>query len=154
MRTRPRIAAKALAVVTAVVAIAAATPSGATTTSTPSMSESMSQPYVAVTGVFSNGTTVGGYVITNARFTVPSWAKYVSVVLQDATNLPARGFVDFRQPSGNVTFTANFCGRTSQPYPVDPTAVSQIEVAVLQGPCTDSTLAIGTTGTITVTFTD
>jgi hypothetical protein len=157
MRTSIRTAGAAVVIAATVAASLTATPSsGATPTlSDPPSSLTLTETYYGA-AYDSGGWTLGAYVAAGT-FDVPSWAKYVSsVVVTDASGLPTAGFVETESRvdnSGTVTRIGDFCGRTTQSYPVDPSTIRRVWVTLNQGPCSDGTIAAGTTGTITITFT-
>lgn len=158
MNTKPpRFVAVALATAIAVVGIVFAVPSGATTKPKPKpgvppppMSESVTQTYYLAAGerfYLQFDVSVAG-----DRFAVPSWARYVSVAVSDASSLPTAGEIWYLSGWSTETYVASFCGRTTQSYPVTP--ADTVWVSLDQGPCGDGTVAAGTTGTVTVTFTN
>ena len=90
-----RTATTAAAVATSLLAAVAATPSsGATPKKTgPPSSMTMSETYLAPTYT-DNETVLGAVHVGGGEFSVPGWAKYVSVVVSDASGLPTAGQIE------------------------------------------------------------
>jgi hypothetical protein len=145
MRPTIRTTAAAIAVSTCVGGVVAAAPSNATSANKTPTNLTLSQVYVLPT-VETEALPAG---VGSAVFRPPSWARYYSVAVTDASGFPTAGDVQVL-PTGTG---ADFCGRTTNPVPIDPTSAAKMWVLLRQGRCTDGTLAAGTTGTISVTFT-
>lgn len=141
------------AIATGVGALVAAVPSGAATKKTFSYRQTVTQTYVLP--IYSANEAILGTVhLGGAQFPVPSWARYISVEVTDATGLPVAGDIEQEtRVTDQISSIGTFCGRTAHSYPVDPSAIQEIWVTLNQGPCSDGTLAAGTTGTIALTFT-
>jgi hypothetical protein len=155
MRTTMRTTAVALAVSSSVFAAAAATSSGAATPKpVPPRTLTVTQTYVAPTYA-TNETTLGVVHVGGGQFTVPSWAKYFSVAVADTSGLPTAGFAEtLTRGDDRLSAVGDFCGRSSHSFSVDPAVIQAVWVTLNQGPCDDGTLGAGTTGTISVTFTN
>lgn len=154
MKTSIRAAALAAALSIGAVAVAAAPPSsGATPKTVPPRTLTVTQTYVAPTYT-DNESVVGVLHIGGGQFAVPTWANYYSIAVTDASGLPTAGYVEQETRNDDrFSIVGDFCGQSSHSFPVDTTVIQAVWVTLDQGPCTDGTLAAGTTGTISVTFT-
>jgi hypothetical protein len=155
MKTRMRRLTAIAMAATAVVAVAAATPSAAKQPAgTTLMTQTVTETYYLP--VYQAQTNVGDVLHQGGgAFAVPSWARYFSVEVTDATGLPTAGDIELSWYYGYATTrVADLCGRTTESHPVDPSKYGVLWVILQQGPCDDGTLAGGSTGTVSVTFTN
>ena len=155
MKTSVRTTALATALAT-MIGVAAATPSiGATskTRTKPIYIETQTQTYVLPT-IGTDDVVMGDYHVGGGAFKVPIWARYVSVSVVDETGMPTAGSIEAEAPyTHNLSTVGSFCGRTTQSYPITGNQIATLWVPLQQGPCADGTLAAGSTGTVSVTFT-
>jgi len=118
----------------------------------PVVTQTMTETYVLPT-YGSTDVVLGTYYIGGGAFTMPGWARYISVSVTDQSGLPTAGVMKGEaRYTGQLSTIASFCGRTPQSYTVTPYAFKMLWVELRQGPCDDGTLAAGSTGTVTVTF--
>jgi len=129
----------------------------------PVVTQTMTETYVLPT-YGSTDVVLGTYYIGGGAFTMPGWARYISVSVTDQSGLPTAGVMKGEARytgqlstiassyTGQLSTIASFCGRTPQSYTVTPYAFKMLWVELRQGPCDDGTLAAGSTGTVTVTF--
>lgn len=143
------------AVAAAVIAFAGVvtTPSlGSTKPGKPVVTQTMTEMYVLPT-YETTDVVLGTYYIGGGAFTMPGWARYISVSVADQSGLPTAGVMKGEaRYTGQLSTIASFCGRTPQSYTVTPYAFKTLWVELRQGPCDDGTLAAGSTGSVTVTF--
>jgi hypothetical protein len=154
MKTAVRTTALAAALATAI-GVAAAPPSSATTKTRtkPIYTETQTQTYVLPT-VGTDDVVMGEYHVGGGAFKAPIWARYVSVSVVDASGLPTAGTIEVEAPyTHDLTTVGSFCGRTTQSYPVTGNQIGMLWIPLHQGPCADGTIAAGSTGTVSVTFT-
>jgi hypothetical protein len=155
MKTRMRRLTAIATAAATVVGLAAATPSMARQTSGATLiTQTETETYYLPT--YETVANVGDVLhVGGGAFDAPSWARYFSVEVTDATGLPTAGYIQLAWywgwPGPRV---ADFCGRTTESHPIDTSTYHALWVDLEQGPCDDGTLAGGTTGTISVTFTN
>jgi hypothetical protein len=152
MTTRIRATAAAVAMTSIVAGVSTAAPSFA------GGGDNVGQQEVTTTATYVLPTISPVDVATGVglgAFPVSSWARSFSVAVTDASGLPTAGDIKVvtYNPGSQVEEVAGFCGRTASSYAIDPTQVAKLLVALRQGPCSDGTLAAGTVGLISITFT-
>ena len=93
-----------------------------------------------------------GHITNGVTFTPRKGERFVSVVVEDQSGLPARAVIGQDLDGDGVTeWTDELCGATESP--VRFRKGFDVIVAAQEGPCDDNTVAMATFGTITATFT-
>jgi hypothetical protein len=119
----------------------------------PKIERTVSAGYLVPVGAAEQGgyVTAAGNNVGGVAFTPAPGEAYVSVTITDTAGQPVSGMIAQDTNGDNLTDTsAGFCGATTEPVPIDP--AYNVVVYVFEGPCSDTTPAVATTGTVTATF--
>jgi hypothetical protein len=109
--------------------------------------------YVSPGGAAEQGAYVnaGGTYFGGVELTPSTGERFVSIVINDSSGQKTAGAVS-QDINGDMQADTSvaFCGATTDPVSIDPSHV--VTVYVFEGPCTDATPAVATSGTVVGTF--
>lgn len=99
-----------------------------------------------------NGPSASGHITNGVQFSPRKGERFVSIVIEDESGLPARAIVgqDF-DGDGIADTSREICGATTAPLKFRPGY--DLVVWAQDGPCEDGTGAVTTFGSVTATFT-